>query len=157
VKKSSEIEIKEITENRGHVCNDLLRSLPLWFGIEAAIRQYVLDVERMPTLVAFEGELPVGFVSLNSHSEWTAEVHVMAIHPRCHRKGIGKALIEACERYLKERGYEFLSVKTISPSSANKEYALTRKFNLAMGFRPVEEFKNLWGEGNPCLLMIKSL
>jgi len=26
-----------------------------------------------------------------------------------------------------------------------------------MGFRPVEEFKTLWGEAHPCLLMIKAL
>jgi hypothetical protein len=26
-----------------------------------------------------------------------------------------------------------------------------------MGFRPLEEFTDLWGEQNPCLQMIKSL
>lgn len=28
---------------------------------------------------------------------------------------------------------------------------------MALGFVPVEEFKTLWGEHNPCLLLIKSL
>jgi hypothetical protein len=26
-----------------------------------------------------------------------------------------------------------------------------------MGFRPLEEFPELWGDANPCLQMIKSL
>jgi ribosomal protein S18 acetylase RimI-like enzyme len=150
-------EIKEVTQDRGQICNDLLRALPLWFGIEEAIRQYVLDVERMPTLVAYANERAVGFVSLNVHNEWTAEVHVMAIHPNFHRHGIGRDLIKTAEIYLRKSKHQFLSVKTLSPSRPNKEYEMTRKFYFAMGFRPVEEFKTLWGEANPCLLMIKAL
>lgn len=152
-----DIEIKEITEGRGRICDELLRSLPLWFGIESAIRQYVLDVERMPTFVAYSRERSIGFVSLNLHNKWTAEIHVMAIHPEFHRRGIGRNLLAVSQDYLRERGYEFLSVKTISPSSQSKEYEITRRFYLSLGFRPVEEFKTIWGEANPCLLMIKAL
>ena len=152
-----DLEIKEITEDRGRICNELLRSLPLWFGIESAIRQYVLDVEGMPAFVAYFGERSVGFVSLNLRNQWTAEIHVMAIHPEFHRKGIGRNLLAVSEDYLRERRYEFLSVKTISPSSQSKEYEITRRFYFSVGFRPVEEFKTIWGEANPCLLMIKAL
>ena len=150
-------QILEATRNRGQICNELLRSLPLWFGIEEAIRKYVLDVESMPTLVAYATERPVGLVALNRHNEWTAEVHVMAVHPDFHRQGIGRDLIAAAENYLRALNYQFLSVKTLSPSRPNKEYEMTRSFYFAAGFRPVEEFKTLWGEVNPCLLMIKSL
>lgn len=153
----SEIEIREVKEGRGKICNDLLRSLPLWFGIESAIQQYVKDVETMTTIVAFSADKPVGFLSLNQHSEWTAEVHVMAIDPTFHRKGVGRRLIEEAEEFLRKSGFEFLSVKTLSPARENKEYELTRKFYLSVGFRTVEEFKTLWGEANPCLLLIKSL
>ena len=151
------IVIKEVVEGRGRICDGLLRGLPLWFGIEDAIKKYAADVEGMTTFAAYEGERAVGFLALNRHNAWTAEVHVMAIHPDFHRRGIGHSLIGAAESYLKGLGYEFLSVKTLSPSRPNKEYELTRKFYLAMGFRPVEEFKTLWGEANPCLFMIKSL
>ena len=36
-------------------------------------------------------------------------------------------------------------------------YDKTRKFYLKYGFTPVEEFKSLWGEHNPCLMMVKIL
>jgi hypothetical protein len=59
----SEVEIREIKESRSAVCNDLLRSLPLWFGIEAAIQQDVSDVEGMPTFVAYVENRAVGFIA----------------------------------------------------------------------------------------------
>jgi len=153
----TDFNIREIQQGRGRVCDEILHSLPLWFGIESAIRQYVTDVETMPTFVANSGDRSIGFASLNLHNEWTAEVHVMAIHPEFHRHGIGRKPITVSENYLRERGYKFLSVKTISASSQSKEYEITRGFYFAMGFRPVEEFRTLWGEANPCLLMIKAL
>jgi ribosomal protein S18 acetylase RimI-like enzyme len=153
----STFEVKRVTQNRGQICNELLRSLPLWFGIEDAIQRYVSDVEVMPTFVTYADKKPVGFVSLNRHNEWTTEVHVIAVRAEFHRSGIGKKLIETSEDYLRSLKYEFLSVKTLSPARQSKEYEMTRKFYFSMGFRPVEEFKTLWGEANPCLLMIKAL
>jgi ribosomal protein S18 acetylase RimI-like enzyme len=152
-----DFKIKETTDDRGLICDELLHSLPQWFGIESAIQQYVLDVERMPTFVAYLADRLIGFVSLNLRNQWTAEIHVMAIHPEFHRRGIGRNLLAISEDYLRSRGYEFLSVKTISPLSQSKEYETTRRFYFSVGFRPVEEFKTLWGEANPCLLMIKAL
>ena len=152
-----QIMILEITQNRARICNDLLRSLPLWFGIESAIQEYVRDVETMPMWVAYDGKRPIGFVSLCLHNEYTGEIHVMAIHPDFHRQGIGRKLVVAVEDCLRNRKYEFLTVKTVSPSRSNPEYERTRQFYFSMGFRPVEEFKTLWGANNPCLMMIKGL
>lgn len=149
--------IKEVTDGKGKICNDLLRSLPLWFGIEEAIQNYVKEVESMPMLAAFDGARVVGFYSLNFHNAFTAEIHVMAVHPEFHRRGLGRELQARAEEFLKKKNFEFMSVKTIASSKPNREYALTRKFYEAMEFRPVEEFKTLWGEANPCLLMIKKL
>ena len=39
----------------------------------------------------------------------------------------------------------------------DENYARTRAFYLAMGFRPLEEFTQLWNEQNPCLLMVKRI
>ena len=50
-----------------------------------------------------------------------------------------------------------LQVKTLSESHPDAGYAKTRAFYRAMGFHPLEEFKTLWGEANPCLLMVKKL
>lgn len=149
--------ITQIDSDRGKICNELLRSLPDWFGIEEAIQQYSRDVELMPTFVAKIDNHIVGFLSLNLHNKWTAEIHVMAVNKNYHRKRIGHQLVTAAETYLMNSNYEFLSVKTLADSNPSPEYKRTRMFYSSNGFIPVQEFKTLWGESNPCLLMIKKL
>ena len=151
------VSVRNTTRDRGKICDELLRALPLWFGIESAIQRYVSDVEAMTTFVAYVDDRSIGLASLNHNNEYTAELHVIAVHPEFHRKGIGRLLVDTVVSHLKQLNYEFLSVKTLSPSRPNKEYEQTRKFYAAMGFRPVEEFKTLWGDAHPCLLMIKAL
>jgi GNAT superfamily N-acetyltransferase len=139
------------------VCKPILRALPQWFGIEEATAQYVRDTDRLPTLTAaIDGEV-VGFLTLNQHSDYAAEIHVMGVRPEMHRRGVGRALLAEAERLLRQRGVEYLQVKTLSPAHPDPNYARTRQFYLAMGFRPLEEFPELWGPQNPCLQMIKCL
>ena len=52
---------------------------------------------------------------------------------------------------------QFLQVKTVGPSRPDENYARTREFYLACGFRPLEEFKTLWGERIPCLQLVKRI
>ena len=142
---------------KSKVCESILRSLPLWFGLEYAIVKYIEDVKSMDTWVAYDGDSPIGFISLHKHFEHSAEIHVVGVLADYHRKGIGHALLNAAEIDLREKGVKFLTVKTLSESRESKEYALTRKFYLKVGFTPLEEFKTLWDEFNPCLFMVKAL
>lgn len=151
------MRIQEEANNKAEICEGILRSLPEWFGIEEALRQYVEDARSRPMFTATEGGEVTGFLSLTLHNEFTGEIHVMGIKKEHHRKGIGKALVAHAERYLAERKHEFITVKTLSPSRHCPEYERTRSFYLALGFRPLEEFKTLWGKDNPCLFMVKPL
>lgn len=145
------------TQEDYKACEKILRSLPDWFGIESAIVDYANEIPSLHTYLAeLEGEI-VAFCSIKFHNEFSAEVYVMGIMPSCHRKGIGRKLVVESEKYLKEHNFEYLQVKTLSPAHPDKNYALTRKFYLSVGFRPLEELKELWGSANPCLLMIKKL
>jgi GNAT superfamily N-acetyltransferase len=146
-----------IETNKSEICEKILRALPKWFGIESAILDYIKDVQRMPMLVAEDDSGAIGFLALNRHNKYTAEVHVMGILPQFHRQKVGRQLILHAERYLHQEGYQYLTVKTLSESRPNEEYGRTRKFYLGVGFLPVEEFKTLWGEHNPCLFMIKNI
>jgi GNAT superfamily N-acetyltransferase len=139
------------------VCQPILRALPEWFGIEAATAQYVGDTAVLPTWIALADEQPVGFLTLKAHGDYAAEIQVMGVLPGHHRSGVGRALVADVEAYLGQRGVEYLQVKTLSPSHPDRNYARTRRFYLAVGFRPLEEFPDLWGEANPCLQMVKWL
>lgn len=142
---------------RSSVCEPILRALLEWFGIEEATRQYIQDIEALPTLLATVLGEVVGFVTLREHSEYAAEIHVMGVLPKLHRRGVGRALVRGAEDHLRQQSIEYLQVKTLSPAHPDENYARTRKFYLAMGFRPLEEFPELWGPAHPCLQMIKGL
>ncbi len=146
-----------IEKSKSEICEKILRSLPKWFGIESAILDYIKDVQDMPMLVAKDDSGVIGFLALNRHNKYTAEVHVMGILPQFHRQKIGQQMILHAEEYLRQKGYQYMTVKTLSESRPNEEYDRTRKFYLGVGFLPVEEFKTLWGEHNPCLLLIKNV
>ena len=138
------------------LCEPILRLLPEWFGIESAITNYVEAIDKLPTLVAEKGEQPVGFLTIKQHNKHAAEIYVMAVHPDFHRLGIGQQLVEAAEQTLCDLSVEYLQVKTLGVSHPDQHYAATRAFYGSVGFKPVEEFTELWPE-NPCLQMIKRL
>lgn len=142
---------------QAEVCEPILRALPEWFGIEEANAQYVRDIEALPTFLASVDGKVVGFLTLKRHNAFSAEIHVMGVHPAHHHQGVGRALICEVEAYLRRQGVEYLQVKTLSGSHPDAGYAQTRAFYLAVGFRPLQEFPVLWGEETPCLQMVKGL
>ena len=139
------------------VCEPILRALGEWFGIEEALVDYVKDTDVLPTFVAATNDGPAGFLTIKRHFPKAAEIHVMGILPGLHRQGIGRALLDRAEAWLCSDGVEYLQVKTLSAARPNEAYGRTRAFYTAMGFRPLEEFKTLWSEANPCLLLVKKL
>lgn len=138
-------------------CEPILRALPDWFGIEEAIRHYVNGIAQLPTFLAEQAGTVVGFLTLKQHTPYAAEVYVMGIRAEFHRLGIGKALMQKAEVFLRTQGVEYLQVKTLAPSHPDPNYAKTRAFYQRVGFRPLEELPELWGSANPCLLMVKRL
>ncbi len=148
--------ITSIPADAAETCEQVLRALPDWFGIEKAIVGYRKDIEKMPTWVAIEKDRIVGFITVNFHNEYSAEIQVMGVLKEHHRKGVGRALVKYIERLLREKNIEYLEVKTLAPSDPNEPYKRTRCFYASLGFRPLEENK-LWGEDNPCLIMVKRL
>jgi GNAT superfamily N-acetyltransferase len=143
--------------NQSSLCVPLLRLLPDWFGIEAAVLNYEREIEHLPTFLAKGDGRVLGFLSLKQHTPYSAEILVMAVHTDVQRGGIGRALVEAAEAYARGLGIEYMQVKTLGPSNPDPGYAKTRAFYEAMGFRPLEEFKQIWDEHNPCLILVKRL
>ena len=139
------------------VCIPIVRALPDWFGIEAAIAAYEHTLDQLPTLLAYDAARAVGFVSLQQHTPYAAEVAVMGVLPELHRRGVGRALLESAQIWLRTRAVEFLQVKTLGPSHPDAGYARTRAFYAGLGFRPLEELPQIWGADNPCLIMVKRL
>jgi ribosomal protein S18 acetylase RimI-like enzyme len=134
----------------------LLRSLPDWFGIESALVDYVEQAAVLPSYAAIVAGEMVGICLVKHHSTNAAEIYLLAVEPKWHRRGIGTALHAAVEEDLIANGIEFLQVKTLGASCPSPEYELTRRFYEAMGFSQLEEIHGLWPD-NPCSIMIKHL
>ena len=150
------LDIREAGAHDLPVCEDILRSLPDWFGIEESIQEYAAAIRKMPTVAATRNGQVIGFLALHRHNEVTAEIHVMAVREEYHRAGAGSALVAAAERWSREQGCRLLEVKTLGPSHPSEHYQRTRAFYAARGFLPLEELEGLW-PGNPCLIMVKVL
>lgn len=150
-------ELVAITDKKqkGIICENILRALPSWFGVEESIINYKKTIKEMPFYTVYNDSEPVGFVAIKLHNRFTAEICVMGILQEFHRKGIGTILIRRCEQFCLENNIEFLTVKTLDESSFSQSYDKTRLFYVSMGFKPLEVFKTLWDENNPCLFMAK--
>ncbi len=152
------VEIVRSTAGDPQVVEELLRGLPEWFGIEAALLGYAERAGHQTTFTAREGGRCLGVLVLRGHGESTAEMDVLAVHRDHHRRGIGRALVTAAEDDLRTRGFEHLQVKTLGPSRSSAAYELTRRFYLDLGYTPIEEFPpgTVWDD-DPCLLLVKHL
>ncbi len=157
MKQPLNIEICGPELGKSVVCLPILRALPDWFGIEASLVQYAAEIEVLPTFLAYNDGQIIGFVTLKQHNPYSAEVYVMGVLPEWHRQGIGRMLMDQALAGLVEQELEYVQVKTLGPSNADERYAKTRAFYESMGFSPLEEFKQIWGEQNPCLIMIRKL
>ena len=138
-------------------CEQVLRSLPMWFGIEEALLMYADDTLRLPSFAAVEGERILGFVSLKEHFPQAWEIHCIAVHAASRNAGIGRALVAHVEHWLVARKVSLLQVKTVAATSPSKAYAETRGFYDRLGIQALEVFPLLWAPQNPCLQLVKQL
>ena len=151
----TQLQVQE--RGSGDSCRRVLATLPTWFGIAESVEDYVAKADDHATVVATVDGEDVGILTLVVHTPYAAEVYVMGVRPEHHRRGVGRQMLELAEGWLRERGIEYLQVKTLSPRHPDPGYAKTRDFYFAMGFRPVEEFPQLWQLENPALQMIKTV
>ncbi len=138
------------------VTRDLLARLPEWFGIDEANASYVESATRLPGYVARSGDEVAGVLLLHRHFPEAAELHLIAVAPDRHRRGIGTALVAAAEADARADGVRLLQVKTLGPTRPDAGYDKTRAFYLSIGFLRLEEMLELWDQ-NPALILVKPL
>ena len=151
------VKLVWVEEGGGATCAEILATVPHWFGIAEANEEYRRVAERCPTLIAKDNGQAVGFLTVVRHSPHAAELHVMAVRPELHRRGVGRSLVGAAEERLRSEGVEYLQVKTLSASAADEPYLETLAFYTALDFRVLEEMPSLWGPDNPAVLLVKRL
>ena len=149
------IKIRDIEATDIDACVGVLRALPQWFGIETAIVEYGEDLKSLDGYVALDDEELVGFVGLKRYGGESGEVNVIGVLPGYRGLGIGTMLLNKVQEGLDET-VQLLHMKTLAPSHSDPNYVETRAFWEAKGFIPMD-VHGLWGEENPCLVMVKPL
>lgn len=135
----------------------LLATVPEWFGRPESNAEYVDAARTMETwTVRDDAGTVVGVTLIDRHFPHVAEVHLAVVDRAVHGTGVGTAMFTACEVDALARGVRLLEVKTLGASDPDPAYARTRHFYEKQGFLALEETE-LWGEGTPCLIMVKPL
>jgi aminoglycoside 3-N-acetyltransferase len=137
-------------------CRSLLDALPGWFGLPESNDEYVAFVAANPTWSAVDeiGNV-LGILAPKVHAA-SCEIHLLAVAPEWHRRGVGRRLVEAFEADAMVNGFRLAQVKTLGPSHPDQGYAATRRFYAALGYLELEELTELWPD-NPTAIMVKSL
>lgn len=143
-------------EEKTIITRKILEALPEWFGIPEARENYILKSAGQIAFGAFEGEKPVGVLTLEETGKDTMELHVMGVLKEYHRRGIGTELFAEAKAYAVSEGYSFLQVKTVQ-MGRYREYDDTNYFYLSLGFKEFELFPTLWDEWNPCQVYVMGL
>lgn len=135
----------------------LLETVPEWFAQPESNAEYIHNARSKETWTVrtLEDEV-VGVLLIDRHFAHVAEIHLMVVAKDHHGLGVGTALIKAIEADARKRAVRLLEVKTLGTSHSDAGYARTRHFYERLGFLPLEETE-LWGEGTPCLIMVKPL
>lgn len=135
----------------------LLASVPEWFGQPESNAEYIEAARSMETWTVRDAHGSVlGVTLVARHFPHVAEIHLTVVDRAEHGTGVGTAMLRAIEEDALTRGVRLLEVKTLGASHPDPGYARTRHFYETRGFLPLEE-TDLWGEGTPCLIMIKPL
>jgi GNAT superfamily N-acetyltransferase len=114
----------------------LIDELPDWFGIAEANRHYVDGAARREAFGVFEDGACAGLVSVEPHFGRALELWWPGVRPERHRRGIGRALVQAAGDAAVRLGLEVLAVRTLSDAHPDPGYARTRAFYGALGFHP---------------------
>jgi predicted N-acetyltransferase YhbS len=73
-----------------------------------------------------------------------------------HRRGVGRALMNAVEQDLSQKGVEFVQVKTLGPSYPSPEYEGGPGSSTKQSAIAASRIHGLWPD-NPCSILIKRL
>jgi GNAT superfamily N-acetyltransferase len=149
--------LKIVRRPAGAECASILALLPDWFGLPESNAAYAAIAEREQAWVAEEAGETLGLMVLVDQGFSAIDIHLLAVRPDVHGRGVGKALVRHARAVAQELGKPYLTVKTQGPSANYEPYRRTRAFYDAVGFKPLEEFTAIWGPENPCLIMIMSM
>ena len=112
---------------------DALRKVPSINPDLLDIKTNYIDKGDMFWIALGENNRVIGCVGYETIKPLEARIHRLYIKPELKRQGIGSALLETLVKYVKEKGYNKLSIHT-----GDEKYRESKLFYKAKGFIEVE-------------------
>ncbi|MCK5130514.1 MAG: GNAT family N-acetyltransferase [Clostridiales bacterium] len=151
------MKILIITQNelKKKIADNILRSLPEWFGVESSTKEYVNGLNNKTFFAAKKKDEYLGFFAIDEINTDVANLYVLGLKKEFLHQGMGTKIYAEVEKHLKDHHFKYVTVYTVSSKSADTNYAKTRSFYFKLGFSEVYENSGIWDKNNPFLLMIK--
>ena len=152
--------IRPLDPADGPDCDQVVASLPYFFGDQEGLRRCARAVRSQRGWVAERSTEVVGFLTVDEPFPRSPEVTWMAVHADCRRRGIGHDLVATLIENLPD-DVRNLVVTTLSEATTEDDggdtYAGTRRFYQQNGFEPIWEPEGWWSTRNQAVVMVRRL
>ena len=154
------MEVRDLAPADAPRCDEIIASLPYFFGQEAGVRACAEAVRSQRGWVATVDGQVRGFLTVEHPLPGSPEISWMAVHADTRRGGLGRALVEHAAGELAAAGVRTLSVLTLAESEPERgpadNYSGTRAFYRRAGFVPIRELRPE-GWAQQALLLVRPL
>jgi ribosomal protein S18 acetylase RimI-like enzyme len=159
-RQSLVVHVRELAPADAARCDEIIASLPYFFGVEAGVRACAEAVRTQRGWVALRDGLVLGFMTVEYPLPASPEISWLAVHATARHGGLGTALVAHAAHQLRAEGAALLSVLTLADSEpevgVEDNYSGTRAFYRSAGFHPVRELRPP-GWQQQALLLVRPL
>lgn len=150
--KADKTQIADITARAGVFSREEIDSVPAMFD---EYIQYGAEASGYHFIVYREGEQVLGYAiyGYRDLTDGVYDLYWIAVDPQARRKGVGRALLTACEEAVRQAGGRLL----IAETSGTAEYESTREFYLRTGFVNEASIRDFYKPGDDLKIFVKRL
>jgi GNAT superfamily N-acetyltransferase len=143
-------QITDITARAGVFSREEIDSVPVMFD---EYLQYGTEGDGYHFLVYREDDQVLGYAIFGWRylTDSVYDLYWIAVDPHARRKGVGRALITACEQTVRELGGRIL----IAETSGTAEYASTREFYVSVGYVNEATIRDFYKPGDDLKIYVR--
>jgi len=148
--EADKAQITDITARAGVFSQEEIDSVPVIFD---EYLEYGTKGDGYNFLVNREGDQVLGYAIFGYRdlTDGVYDLYWIAVDPNARKKGVGRALISACEEAIRELGGRIL----IAETSGTEEYASTREFYVRVGYLNEATIKDFYKPGDDLKIYTK--
>lgn len=148
--EADKAQIHDITARAGVFNQEEVDSVPAMFD---EYLQYGTEGDGYNFLVYREGGQVLGYAIFGYRdlTDGVYDLYWIAVDPNARRKGVGRALLVACEEEVRKRGGRII----IAETSGTDEYAPTREFYVRTGYVNEATIRDFYKPGDDLKIYVK--